>query len=94
MRGRCQRAGISHSFLTDWPDGAGLWHLCRTRFRMLTCGYGFRCTGRTGGTIPPTGKRVAIPYTLGLTYREGKCSSFRLIFDRAELMTQLGLMPA
>ena len=24
------RAGISHSFLTDWPDGTGLWHLCRT----------------------------------------------------------------
>jgi predicted ester cyclase len=47
-----------------------------------------------GQDIPPTGKRVAIPYTLGLTYREGKCSSFRLIFDRAELMTQLGLMSA
>ena len=43
--------------------------------------------------IPPTGKRVALPYTLGLTYSEGKWSSFRLIFDRAELMTQLGLMP-
>jgi predicted ester cyclase len=42
--------------------------------------------------IPPTGKRVAIPYTLGLTYRDGKWSSFRLIFDRAELMTQLGLI--
>jgi hypothetical protein len=36
---------------------------------------------------------VAFPYTLGLTYSEGKWSSFRLIFDRAELMTQLGLMP-
>jgi predicted ester cyclase len=46
-----------------------------------------------GQDIPPTGKRVAIPYTLGLTYREGKWSSFRLIFDQAELMTQLGLMP-
>ena len=44
--------------------------------------------------IPPTGKRVEIPYTLGLTYRDGKWLSFRLIFDRAELMTQLGLMPA
>jgi ketosteroid isomerase-like protein len=43
--------------------------------------------------IPATGKSVAIPYTLGLTYRDGKCSSYRLIFDRAELMTQLGLMP-
>ncbi len=43
--------------------------------------------------IPPTGKSVAIPYTLGLTYLGGKWSSFRLIFDRAELLTQLGLMP-
>ncbi len=37
---------------------------------------------------------MAIPYTLGLTYLNGKWSSFRLVFDRAELMTQLGLMPA
>jgi predicted ester cyclase len=44
--------------------------------------------------IPATGKSVTIPYTLGLTYLGGKWSSFRLIFDRAELMTQLGLMPA
>jgi predicted ester cyclase len=43
--------------------------------------------------IPPTGKSVAIPYTLGLTYLGGTWSSFRLLFDRAELMTQLGLMP-
>lgn len=44
--------------------------------------------------IPATGKSVALPYTLGLTYLNGKWSSFRLLFDRAELMTQLGLMPA
>ena len=46
------------------------------------------------GDIPPTGKSVAPPYTLGLTYRDGKWSSFRLLFDQVELMTQLGLMPA
>jgi predicted ester cyclase len=46
------------------------------------------------GDIPPTGKNVAISYTLGLTYRDGKWSSFRLVFDQVELMTQLGLMPA
>ncbi len=44
--------------------------------------------------IPATGKSVAIPYTLGLTYRDGKFSSFRLTFDQAELMTHLGLMLA
>jgi len=46
------------------------------------------------GDIPPTGKSVAIPYTLGLTYRDGKWSGFRLLFDQVDLMTQLGLMPA
>jgi predicted ester cyclase len=44
--------------------------------------------------IPATEKSVAILYTLGLTYRDGKWSSYRLVFDRVELMTQLGLMPA
>jgi predicted ester cyclase len=46
------------------------------------------------GDIPPTGKSVSIPYTLGVTYRDGKWSDFRLLFDQVELMTQLGLMPA
>jgi hypothetical protein len=27
------RVGISDSFLTDWPDGTGLWHLYRTPIR-------------------------------------------------------------
>ena len=40
-----------------------------------------------------TGRSVAIPYTLGLTYLGGRWSSFRLMFDRAELLTQLGLLP-
>jgi hypothetical protein len=39
--------GISHSFLTDGPDGTGLWHLCRTPGRTLTCDSGLRRTGRT-----------------------------------------------
>jgi len=39
--------GISQHFLTDWPDGTGLWHLCRTSGRTLTCGYGFQRSHRT-----------------------------------------------
>lgn len=46
------------------------------------------------GDIPPTGKGVALPFTLGTTYRDGKWSSFRLIFDQVDLMTQLGLTPS
>jgi ketosteroid isomerase-like protein len=45
------------------------------------------------GDIQPTGKTVAIPYMLALRHREGKWSSFHIIFDQVELMTQLGLVP-
>ena len=41
------RVGISHSFLTDWSDGTGLWHAGRTPGRTLTCGYGLGRTVRT-----------------------------------------------
>lgn len=44
------------------------------------------------GDIPPTGKSVALPYALSLTYRDGKWSSFHLILDQVQLMTQLGLV--
>jgi hypothetical protein len=53
--GRAQRrhgygrhwVGISHRFLTDSPADTGLWRICRTPSRTLTCGFGFRRTGRT-----------------------------------------------
>jgi predicted ester cyclase len=45
------------------------------------------------GDIPPTGKTVAIPYALATAYSDGKWSSFHIIFDQVDLMTQLGLMP-
>lgn len=46
------------------------------------------------GDIPPTGESVALPYMLDLTYRDGRWSSFHLIFDQVEMMTQLGLTPS
>ena len=42
------RSEVSH--LIDalvWVHDTGLWHLCRTPGRTLTCRYGFRRTGRT-----------------------------------------------
>src|SRR6185437_14240834 len=42
------REGVSHSFLTDWTDGTGLWRLSRTASRTLTCDSGLRSAGRTG----------------------------------------------
>jgi predicted ester cyclase len=46
------------------------------------------------GTIPPTGKRVSIPYVLLSDSSDGKWTTFRLYFDQMALLMQLGLAPA
>jgi predicted ester cyclase len=45
------------------------------------------------GDIPPTGKRVEGNYVDVFEFRDGKLVSDRLIFDRMQLMEQLGLVP-
>ena len=47
-----------------------------------------------GGSIPPTGKRVSIPYIVMDQVESGKFTRLRLYFDQVDMMTQLGLMPA
>jgi predicted ester cyclase len=44
-------------------------------------------------SIPATGKRVGLPFVTLNKFSGGKLVDFRLYFDRAELMGQLGLMP-
>jgi steroid delta-isomerase-like uncharacterized protein len=46
------------------------------------------------GDIPPTGKTVRAEYIQVLRYRGGKCVSTNLMFDRMQLLEQLGLVPA
>lgn len=46
------------------------------------------------GSIPPTGKRVSIPYVVVDRVEGGKFTRLALYFDQVELMIQLGLMPA
>jgi ketosteroid isomerase-like protein len=45
------------------------------------------------GDIAPTGRRVAVDYIHVLRYRDGKHVSFNLLFDRLEMLEQLGLLP-
>ncbi|HLK95373.1 MAG TPA: nuclear transport factor 2 family protein [Nocardioidaceae bacterium] len=45
-------------------------------------------------TIPATGRRVNIPFVLINRFDGGKTTAFTLYFDRAELLEQLGLLPA
>jgi predicted ester cyclase len=46
------------------------------------------------GDVPPTGRSVSAEYVQVLRYRDGLCVSGNLMFDRMELLDQLGLLPA
>jgi steroid delta-isomerase-like uncharacterized protein len=46
------------------------------------------------GDVPPTGRPVRVRYLQVLRFREGRHASFNLVFDRLELLEQLGLVPA
>ena len=46
------------------------------------------------GEIPPTGTAVRAEYIHVLRIRDGKHVSFNLLFDRLQLLEQLGLVPA
>jgi ketosteroid isomerase-like protein len=46
------------------------------------------------GDIPPTGRAVAVAYIQVLRFRDGKHTSFNLMFDRLLMLEQLGLAPA
>ena len=43
--------------------------------------------------VPPTGRRVSLPYIHVLRFRDGKHVSFNLMFDRLSMLEQLGLIP-
>ena len=45
------------------------------------------------GDIPPTGRPVRIEYLQVLRFRDGKHVSFNLMFDRLQMLEQLGLAP-
>lgn len=46
------------------------------------------------GDIPPTGRPVAVDYVHAIRYRDGKHVSFNPMFDRLQMLEQLGLVPA
>lgn len=47
-----------------------------------------------GGDVPPTGRPVALAYIQVLRFNDGKHVSFSLMFDRVQMLEQLGLIPA
>ncbi|MGD9529636.1 ester cyclase [Pseudonocardia sp.] len=49
--------------------------------------------GADGTEVPPTGRRVSVPFTAVYGLRDGRVATYHLYFDQVELLTQLGLMP-
>jgi ketosteroid isomerase-like protein len=45
------------------------------------------------GDISPTGRAVSVEYIQVLHFRDGKHTSFNLIFDRLQMLEQLGVVP-
>jgi ketosteroid isomerase-like protein len=45
------------------------------------------------GDVPPTGRPVRLDYIQVLRFRDGKHTSFHLMFDRLLMLEQLGLVP-
>jgi predicted ester cyclase len=45
------------------------------------------------GDVPPTGRRVQGDYIQVITYRNGRTIASNLMFDRLQLLEQLGLVP-
>jgi hypothetical protein len=46
------------------------------------------------GDIPPTDRGLSLHYIQVLRFHDGKHVSFNLMFDRLEMLEQLGLIPA
>jgi predicted ester cyclase len=45
------------------------------------------------GELPATGRSVRVEYIQVLRFRGDKVASFHLVFDRVEMLEQLGVMP-
>ncbi len=46
-----------------------------------------------GGDLPPTGRRVNVPYAITYRVSNDRITSAHLYFDQVDLLTQLGVMP-
>jgi ketosteroid isomerase-like protein len=44
------------------------------------------------GAVPPTGRHVSVDYIQVLRFREGRHTSFHLMFDRLAMLEQLGVL--
>jgi hypothetical protein len=47
----------------------------------------------SAGDVPPIGSKVSVDYVQTIRFRDGKQAAFDLMYDRLQLLEQLGLSP-
>jgi predicted ester cyclase len=89
---------LNRGFATTFPDGGHT--LVRTVCSGDHCAVEGLWTGtHTGpmaspaGVVPPTGRRVTLPFAGVLTQREGRIAAMTIYFDQMTMLGQLGLVP-
>ncbi len=91
---------LQHVFYSIWQDGFPDNQVTNVRVgedgdtAVLEAVFEGTHTGvlkAPSGDIPPTGKRVSIPFVCTYTCADGHFTTFRLYFDQMDLVTQLGL---
>src|ERR1700730_4676843 len=98
LRGPDQVAAFNSALWEAFPD------INLTATRVAQDGATVVMRGRAEGThhgtfhtpagdIPPTGKSVNLPYSEYFEVEAGVIVSARLVFDRLELLEQLGVAP-
>ena len=99
LRGRDEVLGFFHGFWEAFPDARN--EVVRLIGEGSTCAGEGTFTGTHTGTmrtptgeLPPTGRRVQFGWMAMYEFRGDALASEHLYFDQAELLGQLGLMPA
>ena len=99
IRGKAAVRAFYQSWIDAFPDA-------RVETKAVTCTDDmavqegvFTGTQRNtlhgpGGDIPPTGRSVRVEYIQVSRYRGDRVSTFNLLFDRLEMLEQLGLAPS
>ena len=101
MRGQGKPACVE--FYSSWFKAFSDAHVEINRVHILDdvaveegtfCGTQSGVLHGPAGDIPPTGRSVRVEYIQVLRFRDGRHASFKLMFDRLEMLEQLGLIPA
>lgn len=99
VRGRAAVKAFYRSWVDAFPDA-------KVEIKAVTCTDDlvveegvFTGTHRNtlhgpGGDIPPTGRKVRVDYIQVVRYRGDQMTAFNLLFDRLEMLEQLGLAPS